>query len=451
MAVLHFGPTPVTLTSPDASTSISPASPLTSLPQPEHQDEGSAPTPWYRTISRQQWNVLLAAQFGWMLDAMDFVLYLMAITTLKEEFDFGDETAGLLATVSLLTSSAGGMLFGVVADKIGRTRALMATVLIFSLCSLGTATAQNLTQLILWRAVLGFGMGGEWASGAVLVSETWPAQHRAKAIGIMQSGWALGYIIAALVAAIVLPAFGWRWLFVVGVLPALLIFWIRRSVHEPDVWARQDESPRKAANPFGIIFGRALLRRTLLATMLTSAVMFAYWGLFTWLPAFLATPVEKGGAGMDIVQSAGWIIPMQIGAFFGYLSFGFLADRLGRRPAFILFLVAAALLVPIYGQLGRSPWLLMVLGPLLGFFGHGYFSLFGVLLAELFPTRARATGQGFTYNTGRALSAFAPFTIGALSSIGGIGSALALTSAFFLAGAVLILFLPDTSGTQLQD
>ena len=147
---------------------------------------------WYRTINRQQWNVLLAAQFGWMLDAMDFVLYLMALTTLKAEFDFGDDTAGLLATVSLLTSSAGGMLFGVVADKIGRTRALMATVLIFSFCSLGTATAQNLTQLLLWRAVLGFGMGGEWASGAVLVSETWPANHRAKAIGIMQSGWAIG-------------------------------------------------------------------------------------------------------------------------------------------------------------------------------------------------------------------------------------------------------------------
>jgi MFS family permease len=427
---------------------------VTVQPKPSDEAEPSDGTqaPWYRTITRQQWNVLLAAQFGWMLDAMDFVLYLMALTTLKEKFDFGDDTAGLLATVSLLTSSAGGMLFGVVADKIGRTRALMATVLIFSFCSLGTATAQNLTQLLLWRAVLGFGMGGEWASGAVLVSETWPANHRAKAIGIMQSGWAIGYILAALVAAVVLPTLGWRWLFVVGVLPALLIFWIRRSVHEPAVWANQGKTPRAGSdNPFRVIFDAAHRKRTLIATALTSAVMFAYWGLFTWLPAFLASPVEEGGAGMSIVKSAGWIIPMQVGAFFGYLSFGFIADRLGRRLAFILFLVAAALLVPIYGQLGGSPWALMALGPLLGFFGHGYFSLFGVLLSELFPTRARATGQGFTYNTGRALSAFAPFTIGALSSVGGIGSALALTSAFFLAGAVLILFLPDTRGQPLED
>src|SRR5262249_15837889 len=159
------------------------------------------PQPWYRTITRQQWNVLLAAQVGWMLDAMDFVLYLMALTTLKTEFNFGDETAGLLATVSLLTSSAGGMVFGVVADKIGRPRALMATVLVFCFCSLGTATAQSVMQLILWRALLGFGMGGEWASGAVLVSESWPASHRGKAIGIMQSGWALGYLLAALLAA----------------------------------------------------------------------------------------------------------------------------------------------------------------------------------------------------------------------------------------------------------
>ena len=261
-----------------------------------------------------------------------------------------------------------------------------------------------------------------------------------------------GYILAALIAAVVLPTLGWRWLFVVGVLPALLIFWIRRTVHEPAVWANQDKTTSEGSdNPFRIIFDSAHRKRTLIATALTSAVMFAYWGLFTWLPAFLASPVEEGGAGMSIVKSAGWIIPMQVGAFFGYLSFGFIADRLGRRPAFILFLVAAALLVPVYGQLGASPWVLMAMGPLLGFFGHGYFSLFGVLLSELFPTRARATGQGFTYNTGRALSAFAPFTIGALSSVGGIGSALALTSAFFLAGAVLILFLPDTRGRPLED
>jgi MFS family permease len=223
------------------------------------------------------------------------------------------------------------------------------------------------------------------------------------------------------------------------------------------VWARRDAGPAathaRESNPFAVIFGRALLARTVLATLLTAAVMFAYWGLFTWMPTFLATPVAKGGAGMDVVKSLGWIIPTQVGAFFGYLSFGFIAERVGRRRAFIAFLLAAAVVVPVYGQMAGHPAVLLALGPLLGFVGHGYFSVFGALLAELFPTAVRATGQGFTYNAGRAMSAIAPFTIGALAkqpSIG-IGLALALTSAFFVLGALLILLLPDTSGKRLED
>src|SRR5215470_17806203 len=175
-------------------------------------------SPWYRGATSEQWRALLAAMFGWMLDSFDFVIYLMAITTLQQEFKFEQGTAGLLASVALFTSAAGGLLFGILADRIGRVRALMATILIYSLCSLGTATSQNLGQLIVWRAVLGLGMGGEWSSGAVLVSETWPPEHRGKAIGLMQSGWAIGYILAALAAAVILgaPSLGpdsWRWLF----------------------------------------------------------------------------------------------------------------------------------------------------------------------------------------------------------------------------------------------
>ena len=405
--------------------------------------------PWYRGISREQWNVLFAAMLGWMLDSMDFVLYLMAITTLQQKFNFGTETAGLLTSVALFTSAAGGLLFGVIADYVGRARALMATVLIYSICSLGTATSQNLTQLIAWRAVLGLGMGGEWSSGAVLVSESWPAEHRGKAIGIMQSGWAIGYIVAALVASVVLPRFGWRWLFVVGVLPALLVVWIRRGVHEPGIWRKGERPGLAGNNPLVIIFRRDLIGKTLLATLMSAAVMFGYWGLFSWLPAFLAMPIERGGAGMSIVKSVGWIVPTQIGAFFGYLSFGFVSDRLGRRPSFMIYLALAAIIAPAYGNLARSPVALMALGPLLGFFGHGYFSVFGAMLAEIFPTLARGTGQGFTYNGGRALSALAPLTIGALATRHGIGPALALTSAFFVSGALLVLLMPETRGKQL--
>ena len=422
-------------------------------PPPPSGPAAGAAAPWYRTITRRQWTTLAAAMMGWMLDAMDFTLYVMALTTLKTEFHFGNDVAGLLATVTLLTSAVGGLLFGFIADKIGRTRALMLTVLVFSVCSLGTATSQDLLQLILWRTALGLGMGGEWASGAVLVSETWPAEHRGKAIGIMQSGWALGYILAAVAAAAILPTLGWRWLFVVGVLPALFVFWVRRAVPEPELWTSRrpaERTDRAAANPLAAIFGRALLYRTVMATLLSTVVMFAYWGVFTWLPGFLGSPVEKGGAGLNTLDVTAWIIPTQLGAFVGYLSFGFISDRLGRRLTFIVYMLAAAVLVPFYGQMAAYPAVLLATGPLLGFVGHGYFSVFGSLLSELFPTPVRATGQGLTYNVGRGLGALGPYTIGVLATVAGVGSALALTSAFFLAGAVLILLVPETRGKPLE-
>ena len=413
--------------------------------------------PWYRTITSDQWRVLAAAKLGWMLDAMDFMLYAMAIGQLRTYFGINDAMAGLLGTVTLVMSGVGGIVFGVVADRLGRTRALMATILVFSLASLGASTSQTLVQLLIWRAVLGIGMGGEWASGAVLVSETWPAAHRNKAISIMQSGWAIGYILAALTAAVVLgrPGAGpeaWRWLFVAGVLPALFTLWIRRHVREPEAWAARGAAAARVANPFTVIFGRALLGRTLLIILLGSSVQFAYWGIFFWLPAFLARPVAQGGAGMGVVGSLAWIIPVQIGAYFGYLTFGFIADRVGRRRTFVLFMLAAALLVPIYGQMARSPLMLMLLGPVLGYFGHGYFSMFGSFIAELFPTAVRGTGQGTSYNVGRMAGAVAPYTIGAVATLPGIGIGLALgvTSAFFLLAAGLVFALPDRSGQALE-
>ena len=392
--------------------------------------------PWYRTVTREQWRVLMAAKFGWMLDAMDFMLYTMAVGQLRAYFKFGDDTAGMLGTVTLLMSGVGGTIFGYVADRFGRTRAVM--------------------QLLFWRAVLGIGMGGEWASGAVLVSETWPPALRNKAISIMQSGWALGYMAASIAAAIILgsPSLGadaWRWLFVVGVVPALFTLWIRRYVREPESWTR---TPRTTGDrsPFAVIFGPGLIRRTLLIIALGSAVQFANWGLFFWLPAFLSRPIAQGGAGMGIVGSLPWIIPVQLGAYVGYLTFGFIADRIGRRQAFVMYMISAAVLVPIYGQMARSPFVLLALGPLIGYFGYGYFSMFGGFVAELYPAAVRATGQGTSYNIGRMAGAVAPFTIGVIATRPGVGIGLALsvTSAFFLLAAALVFTLPNRSGEALE-
>jgi MFS family permease len=396
----------------------------------------------------------VAAQLGYTLDAMDFVLYLVAIKSLMETFKFNTAEAGLIATVALIASAAGGLLFGMAADYFGRIRALMVTILIYSFATLGAATARDFIQLMFWRAAVGIGMGGEWSSGAVLVSETWPAEHRGKAIGIMQSGWAIGYILAAVAAAAILPKFGWRWLFAIGVIPALFVFWVRRNVKEPEVWSAEREKPELSqagprSNTLVTIFKPPLAWRTLKATLLTPLVMFGYWGFYTWLPGFLASPVKDGGAGMSIVKSMAWVIPTQIGAFFGYLSFGFISDRLGRRPTFIAYLLAAAVLVPFYGHMARNPWALLMTGPLLGFLSHGYFSVFGAMLSELFDTDVRATAQGFTYNAGRVLGGLAPYAIGALAMTRGLGSALGLTSAFFVAGAFLMLAFPETRGRQI--
>ena len=417
----------------------------------------AAAVPWYRTVTREQWRVLLAAKFGWMLDAMDFMLYTMAVGQLRSYFGFGDDTAGMLGTVTLVMSGVGGAIFGYVADRYGRTRALMGTILIFSLSSLGAATSQTVMQLLIWRAILGIGMGGEWASGAVLVSETWPAHLRNKAISIMQSGWALGYMMASISAALILgsPSLGadaWRWLFLVGVIPAFFTLWIRRYVREPETWAKKARST-DGPSPFAVIFGSSLLKRTLLIIALGSAVQFANWGLFFWLPAFLARPIAQGGAGMGVVGSLPWIIPVQLGAYAGYLTFGFIADRIGRRQAFVLYMIAAAVLVPIYGQMARSPFILLALGPLLGYFGYGYFSMFGGFVAELYPASVRATGQGTSYNIGRMAGAIAPYTIGLIATMPGIGIGLALsvTSAFFLLAAALVFTLPNRSGQALDE
>lgn len=403
---------------------------------------------WWRDAPPTARRALAAAQLGWMLDAMDFALYLMAIPALQHEFGFDKATAGLLATVALLSSAFGGVFFGALADRIGRTRALSATVLVYSFASLGTAMSGSVVQLLAWRTLLGLGLGGEWSAGAVLVAESWPAEHRGKAIGFMQAGWAIGYLVAALLAALILPTLGWRALFVVGVAPALLAVWIRRRVAEPAAWSARRPS---ASSALAALRTPAVLRRLGAASLLSAAVMFGYWGLFTWVPSFLANPVDQGGAGLGLVRSAVWIVPMQLGAFAGYASFGFFADRFGRRPSAAVFLVAAAALVPLYGGLARTPWALLALGPLLGFFGHGFFSVFGALLAELFPTAVRGAAQGLAYNAGRALSAAAPTVIGALATRHGLGTALGATSAFFLAGALLLGLVPETRGRELPD
>ena len=398
-----------------------------------------------QNVDRKAWRALFAAQLGWMLDAMDFLLFTFAVLPIQQEFGLSKQQISIPISVALIASAIGGIAFGRFADRIGRVRAMTFSILLYSLATAGLATSHSLWQLVMWRVLVGLGMGGEWSCGSVLVAETWPAQHRAKAMGIMQAGWAIGALFAAGLSALLLERFGWRVLFLVGAAPAVLAFVIRRTVEEPQVWRERDRAPSRWTE----IFSPQYVRRTLLATLVASSVLVAYWGVTSWLPAFLASPVEQGGAGLTVTRSAAWLIVLQLGAFLGYISFGWIADRIGRRPAFTFFMIAATIVVPLFAMTARSTLTLLLVGPLVGYFAHGYFSLFGAMLAELFPTRIRASAQGFCYNAGRLVSAAAPYAIGAAAAKRGLGFSLAADAVFFALGAALIWLLPETKGTEL--
>jgi MFS family permease len=383
---------------------------------------------------------LVAAAMGWLLDAFDVMLYALILTAVIADLGLDRASGGAMASLTLAASAVGGLVFGVVADRLGRTRALTLSILLYSIFTFACGLSQNAWQFAIFRVLLGLGMGGEWASGAALVSETWPEQHRGKALGIMQSCWAIGYGLAAIVVAIVLPRFGWRAVFFIGIVPALFTLWIRRSVKEPQMWTRQ-KTAQAADTKFP-------LRIAIFLTAMNAATMFAWWGLNLWVPSYLSLPSTQGGVGLSTETMSIFIVAMQVGMWLGYVTFGFIADAFGRRPTYITYLLIAALLVWYYG-FAREPWVLLVLGPFVAFFGTGYFSGFGAVASEIFPTSIRATALGVTYNSGRLLSAVAPFVVGTMAQSRGFGAAFTLTAIAFMIAAVLWLGIPETRGRKL--
>ena len=389
---------------------------------------------------------LVAGGLGWLLDAMDVMLFSLIVGYLLREFSMDTRTAGFLNSLTLIASALGGFLFGFLADRVGRVRALMLSILVYSLSSAACAFTHTIPQLAFFRFILGLGMGGEWTTAAALIAETWRAEHRGKALGLMQSAYAIGEAIAAMVVAIVLPHYGWRAVFLVGVLPALAVFWIQAKVPEPELWkqrARQGSRPKLTS----LLRGETL-RNGIIATTMNAFAMFGYWGLFIWIPGYLSLPVEQGGRGLSLTKTTTFFLVLCGGKWLGYALFGFFADAYGRRRPYFAYLVIAAMLVPIYGLVHTAFWLL-VLGPLVGFFGIGFFSGFAAIASEIFPGEIRATAMGLSYNVGRGLSAVAPFAVGSLAIHYGIGPAFMMQAAAYLVAALLSLLLPETRGQQL--
>jgi MFS family permease len=318
-------------------------------------------------------------------------------------------------------------------------------VLIYSIFTAACGFAQSALQLAVFRVLLGIGMGGEWATGAALVSESFPAKHRGKALAFVQSSWAIGYGLAALVNLVVMPIWGWRGVFFVGVLPALFTIWIRRSIEEPKLW---QAAPTSERGRFSMIFAPGIVKLTLIITFMNACTLFAWWGLNTWVPAYLRLPPGKGGIGLSSSIMSMFVILMQVGMWFGYVSFGFIADAIGRKRTYVMYVLLASILLPLYGFL-RNPAALLVLGPFVAFFGTGYYSGFGALTAELYPTSVRATAQGFCYNTGRIASAAAPFVVGRMADTRGFTAAFAVTGAAFLLAAIAWIWIPETKNREL--
>jgi MFS family permease len=311
-------------------------------------------------------------------------------------------------------------------------------------------------MLAVFRFILGLGMGGEWNTGATLVAETWPTNLRAKAISLVQSSWAIGYAAAAVVAWGVLRLYpaNWRAVFFVGVLPALVTLWIRKDVPESEMWKQHRLPQLDADQPppvgFSELFSQKYLGKTAALFFLNFFGMFGWWGLFTWVPSFLSSPVAEGGRGFDPKQMTIMLVVLNlVGMLPGYASFGWVADHIGRRKSFMVYTVMAAALVPSYARL-HDPTTLLFLGIPVAFFGTGFFSGSGIIGSEIFPTSIRARALGFTYNGARTLSSVAPFVIGYVAQSRGLGGAFLLCAASFFLAALVATQLPETKGKHLE-
>ncbi|MGH3486416.1 MAG: MFS transporter [Actinopolymorphaceae bacterium] len=402
---------------------------------------------WFRTLGPRGRRAFVGAFGGWGLDSYDFQVLPLALAAIAATLGLSTGQAGLLATVTLVVSALGGALAGVLADRIGRTRMLLITVATYAVFTVLCGFAPNYETLLVFRALQGFGFGGEWATGAILVAEYARTRHRGQVIGSVQSAWAVGWGLAVVVYTLVFSFapedLAWRILFWTGALPALLILYIRRHVTDAPIATQHRQ--RATAGSFPAIFRGRLLSTTFFAALLATGVQGGYYTLATWLPSYLATDRQ-----LTVVGTGGYMAFLISGGFAGYLTGGHLTDRLGRKRTFTLFAALSGVLLLAYTQIPMGAnTLVLVLGFPLGFSASAIFSGFGAFLSELYPTSLRGTGQGFTYNFGRAMGAFFPAGVGFLATSVGLGGAMTFGAAAYGIAVLALLGLPETRGREL--
>ena len=421
---------------------------------------------WRHGVTRYQWLVLFVAWLGWVFDSMDSTIYALvlqpALHDLLRAPGGGPATAevigwygGIIFSIFLIGWAIGGVLFGMLADHFGRTRALIFTILIYALFTGMAALSQTWWQLALFRFLTALGIGGEWAAGATLVAEVWPEDKRTKAAGLLQSAWAAGFFVAAILN-LLLRNCGWRLIFVVGVAPALVALLVFLWVKEPERWVKARAEERSAGGVRRLklteLFAPGLLRATLVGSGLAFVAVFGLWGATNWTPTLIrALPELQGMNASELTSLVSYAtMLLNVGALAGYLSFGPLADRVGRRRVFALMCVGSLVMLPATFLTPRTYAQVLLLLPLLGFFNNGIFSGFPIYLPELYPTRIRATGAGFCFNIGRVLAATGPFVTGCLvTALGSFGRAASAVAVIYLVGLLILPFAPETKGRPL--
>ncbi|MCY0386186.1 MFS transporter [Robbsia sp. Bb-Pol-6] len=410
---------------------------------------------WYREVSRTERRTFWACFGGWALDALDVQMFSLVIPAIIAEWGISKTDAGLVSAVTLIASAMGGWICGAAADRYGRVRVLQITVIWFSLFTLLSAFSQNFPQFIVLKALQGFGFGGEWAAGAVLMAETIRNQHRGKAMGAVQSAWAVGWAAAVLLYTVVFstmsPQLGWRFMFALGILPGLLVIYVRRNVPEPlresTVRAIQEDRPSIRKIPLLSIFAPDVLRMTLIGGLLGVGAHGGYAALTTWLPTFLKTERH-----LSVLGTGGYLAVIIFAFFCGCLAASQLLDRIGRRGTILFFAVCCVITVLVYIFLPLSNAAMLVLGFPLGFFAAGIPASMGALFNELYPQGTRGTGVGFCYNFGRVVSAGFPVMVGHLAAKHSLGFAIGVDAAFAYAIVVIsVLLLPETSGRVLTE
>ncbi|BCF92939.1 MFS transporter [Paraburkholderia sp. PGU16] len=411
---------------------------------------------WFKEVSGNERRTFWACFGGWALDSLDVQMFSLVIPAIIAEWSISRTQAGMVSGVTLVASALGGWVAGMLSDRFGRVKTLQWTVAFFSLFTFLCAFAQNYPQFLILKTLQGFGFGGEWAAGAVLMAETIRAEHRGKAMGTVQSAWAVGWGAAVLLYALMfswLPGeTAWRAMFGIGLFPALLILYVRRGVQEPVLPARaaRDVRARDEGSTFGVFFGifsPQVLRMTLIGALLGVGAHGGYYALMTWLPTFLKTERH-----LSVLGTGAYLAVVIVAFFCGCIVSAHLLDRIGRRRTILTFAICCVLTVVAYLFLPLSNLAMLFFGFPLGFFAAGIPASMGALFNELYPSGMRGTGVGFCYNFGRVVSAGFPVLVGHMSTNMSLGTAIGIDAGLAYSIVVLsVLMLPETRGRALGE